>query len=103
MGSDRQLEDEEGLVSIIVQGAGAPNNHIADNNSLEIGLLRVDRAWAATLQDIENGWVDLRDADESMKSNREIVTAAVRCDGVALQHASDKLKNDRGVVLAAVK
>mmetsp|Transcript_81858 Transcript_81858/g.228058 ORF Transcript_81858/g.228058 Transcript_81858/m.228058 type:complete len:313 (-) Transcript_81858:163-1101(-) len=98
----RHLDDEEGLEGISSQfdktsgdGSAAP--------LVEIGLLRVDRTWAANLTDIENGWMDLREADESTKRNREIVTAAVRCDGVALQHASEELQADRGVVFAAVK
>ena len=36
------------------------------------------------------------------QQSRPVVLAAVRCDGISLQHAEAQFKSDRGVVLAAV-
>ena len=37
------------------------------------------------------------------RNDKQIVLAAVRRDGLALQYASDEMNNNREVVLAAVK
>ena len=42
-------------------------------------------------------------AANELRSDREIVLAAVRQNGLALEHASDKLRSDREIVLAAVR
>eukprot|EP00971_Amphidinium_carterae_P158510 3142351-Amphidinium_carterae.1 len=45
----------------------------------------------------------LRDVGEVWKSDREVVLAAVRADGLAFQFAADALKGDREIVLRAVQ
>ncbi len=44
----------------------------------------------------------LKDADASLKQDREIVLAAVQQDGMALQYADESFKQDRDFVLATV-
>eukprot|EP00971_Amphidinium_carterae_P127561 2527296-Amphidinium_carterae.1 len=44
-------------------------------------------------------WEALRDVDEVWKSNHEVVLAAVRANGNALQFAAEALKGDREFVL----
>ena len=50
-----------------------------------------------------NGALALRYASKKLRSDREVVLAAVNKDGIALEHASRELRSDREVVLAAVK
>ena len=45
----------------------------------------------------------LSKAPSWMKSDRDIVMAAVKRNGLALEHASAELKADRGIVMATVK
>ena len=45
----------------------------------------------------------LENLDDKLKSNKEVVLAAVKQNGGALCHAVENLKNDKEVVLAAVK
>ena len=42
-------------------------------------------------------------ADESLKSDREIVMTAIKSDGLVLQFAAEEVKADRGIVLNAVR
>ena len=39
----------------------------------------------------------------SLKNDKEVVTLAVKNNGLALNHASDELKNDKEIVRDAVK
>lgn len=50
----------------------------------------------------QGGWA-LEYADASLKADREVVLVAVKQDGRALKFADDSLKADREVVLVAVK
>ena len=45
----------------------------------------------------------LKDADYSLRADREVIFEAVKENGMALEYANDNLKADRDVVLAAVK
>lgn len=45
--------------------------------------------------------LDLAKLKPAFRDNKEIVLAAVKADGTALEHASDKLRADKDVVLAA--
>jgi predicted methyltransferase len=49
------------------------------------------------------GLVALRRASEELRNDKDIVLAAVKVEGFALQFASETLRNDKDVVLAAVK
>ena len=50
----------------------------------------------------QSGWA-LEHASDELKADRDLVLAAVEQDGKALEYASDELKADREVVLAARK
>ena len=50
----------------------------------------------------QNGYA-LQYADEKLKANKEVILAAVKQDGNTLQYADKKLKANKEVVLAAVK
>ena len=50
----------------------------------------------------QNGYA-LQYADEKLKANKEVILAAVKQDGNTLQYADKKLKTNKEVVLAAVK
>jgi len=52
---------------------------------------------------IIDDWEFMTKISEELKADEEVVMAAVKNDGGALEHASDELKADREVVLAAVK
>ncbi|NVJ89710.1 MAG: DUF4116 domain-containing protein, partial [Flavobacteriaceae bacterium] len=41
--------------------------------------------------------------DDSLKKDKEVVLAAVKQDGRALEYADDSLKKDKEFILAAVK
>ena len=43
----------------------------------------------------------LKHVDAALQADREVVMAAVQCDGDALQYACESLRNDRQVVMAA--
>ena len=62
------------------------------NNILE----KLNRPWNW------NGW-ELQDASQDLKRYSEIVVAAVKQYGNALEFASDDLQKDRDIVMAAVK
>ena len=51
----------------------------------------------------DNDYFSLADADEKLKADKEVVLAAVKQNGLALEYADKKLKADKEVVLAAVK
>jgi hypothetical protein len=44
----------------------------------------------------------LQDASEALRGDREVVMAAVKENGFALEFASEALRNDKKVVIAAV-
>ena len=50
----------------------------------------------------ENGYEGVRCADASLRSDKDVILAAVNQDGRALRFASEELQSDREVVLAAV-
>ncbi len=45
----------------------------------------------------------LKDAQEEIKSNKEIILQAVKSSGLNIEYASESLKNDREIVMAAVQ
>ena len=49
------------------------------------------------------GDVELMDLSDELRADRDVVAAAVRLDGHALQHASEDLRGDRSLVLQAVR
>lgn len=108
----RPLRDDETLAEILAQGvhqggaeafsSGSGVAAAAAARELEIALVRVDAAWAAVLRDLEDGWTELRKLPEAYRRDREVVLAAVRTSGTALEDACEDLRRDRGVVLAAV-
>ena len=58
---------------------------------------------AEWLNKVKNDGFALRNADESIKKDREIVLAAVTNNGSALYSADESLKKDKEIVLAAVQ
>jgi len=76
------------------------------------GIFNVDSSVSngKTASNIEQEWIkivtddpmQLQNAPEEIKNNRNVVKAAVSIDGMALMYASDELINDREIVLAAV-
>lgn len=75
----------------------------ADVHVLEVSLMRVDPVFAGMLRDVDAGVLKMRDVPPIYRADREIVLAAVRRGGDALQHASIELRDDREVVLLAVQ
>lgn len=70
----------------------------------EVGLMRVEPLWAGLIDQVANGEVALEDLDESARSDRSLVMAAVKVSqGRALAHASLNLRGDRELVLEAVR
>mmetsp|Transcript_154140 Transcript_154140/g.272128 ORF Transcript_154140/g.272128 Transcript_154140/m.272128 type:complete len:284 (+) Transcript_154140:75-926(+) len=69
----------------------------------EVTLVRLDPRFAKMIRDIETGQLHLKDIDDELRSDRDIVLAALRRDGHSLQFVSDALRSDPDVVLAAVK
>ena len=53
------------------------------------------------LKKIETGYFSLQDADEKIKSDKEIVFIAVKQDGGALKFADKKLKEDKDIIKAS--
>mmetsp|Transcript_66602 Transcript_66602/g.147527 ORF Transcript_66602/g.147527 Transcript_66602/m.147527 type:complete len:300 (-) Transcript_66602:115-1014(-) len=103
----RPWREEETLGEVLMRSGdpegAAPLPQQGSMSLVEVSVLKVDPAWAAVLGDVESGWVELRDLNEDLRRNREVVIAAVRASGCALQHAPEELQDDREVVLAAVR
>ncbi len=57
----------------------------------------------AVLAAVKKNGLALEHASDLLKADKEVVLAAVKKDGLALKHASDLLKADKEVVLAAVE
>ena len=55
------------------------------------------------LEVVKGNGRDLRDVDETLKKDKEIVLAAVNAWGTALEFADESLKKDREIVMVAVK
>ena len=55
------------------------------------------------LKQIKAGNFSLKDADDKLKADKEVVLAAVKQDASNLQYADKKLKADKEVVLTAIK
>jgi len=106
----RVLRDEETLEGILSQASQLPCTSADVKNDAEedkgvaitIAMVRTDPAWAAVLRDVEDGWVELRSVAEKYRCDREIVIAAMRNSGKALEDAPEEFRSDRAVVLAAV-
>ena len=55
------------------------------------------------LKEIKKGTFFLKDADDKLKADEEVVLESVKLNGLYLKFADDKLKGNKNVVLAAVK
>jgi len=47
--------------------------------------------------------IDLKNASDTLKNDKDIVLEAIKNNGYSLEYASDRLKNDREIVLEAIK
>ena len=65
--------------------------------------LRCDKLFLLELVALDKQGVALKYAANTLKSDREVVFAAVRSNGKALGFAADELKSDKETVLAAVR
>ncbi len=63
---------------------------------------KADLVHAAFYKEHQRWGCRVREFHESLKSNRKVMLAVVRKNGLDLQHAADELKSDKEVVLAAV-
>jgi len=61
------------------------------------------KARKALLKAVREDGFALRNADKSLKADRDIVLTAVKQNGSALEYAGKYLKADREVVLEAIK
>jgi len=89
--SGRLLSDDE-LISDISTEEGS-----------EVSLLRADPCWCKLFEDLGSGRTELEDVDVSWRGDRDLVLAAVKADGCALEFANRALRADREVVLEAVR
>ena len=55
------------------------------------------------LREIKKGTFFLKDADETLKADEEVVLESVKLNGLYLKFADEKLKGNKNIVLAAVK
>ena len=55
------------------------------------------------LKEIKKGTFFLKDADDNLKADEEVVLESVKLNGLYLKFADDKLKGNKNIVLAAVK
>ena len=55
------------------------------------------------LKEIKKGTFFLKDADDKLKADEEVVLESVKLNGLYLKFADDKLKGNKNIVLAAVK
>jgi hypothetical protein len=55
------------------------------------------------LKEIKKGTFFLKDADETLKADEEVVLESVKLNGLYLKFADEKLKGNKNIVLAAVK
>ena len=55
------------------------------------------------LKEIKKGTFFLKDADEKLKADEEVVLESVKLNGLFLKFADEKLKGNKNIVLAAVK
>jgi len=72
------------------------------SQQLDVFLVKVEPVWAAMLQNVEDGWMELRDVAEQFQHDREVVLAAMRAKGTQLRDAAEEFRRDREVVMAAV-
>lgn len=87
-----------------LQGNADPSTGPEDIASLDAKskLKNIDTSRAEVRQ-LMNGEVELEDLSPRLRSDREVVAAALHADGHALQHASEDLRADRDLVLTAVR
>merc|ERR1711972_1306938 len=78
-------------------------NGLLEDGVHEVVLARIDMEWASLIEDVADGIVALQELSEDLRSNRDIVLAAVRERGWELGHAAEILRHDRQVVLEAVQ
>ncbi|CAE7504161.1 unnamed protein product [Symbiodinium necroappetens] len=77
---------------------------VVDHTQPELSLVRSPPVWAGLLANIAAGEVQLEELDEGARSDRAIVLAAVHASqGRALAHASPTLRGDKEMVTEAVK
>ncbi|CAE7493188.1 unnamed protein product [Symbiodinium sp. CCMP2592] len=77
---------------------------VVDHGQPELSLVRSPPVWAGLLASIAAGEVQLEELDEGARSDRAIVLAAVHASqGRALAHASPTLRGDKEMVTEAVK
>eukprot|EP00439_Symbiodinium_sp_Y106_P059926 s4784_g8.t2 len=77
---------------------------VVDHGQPELSLVRSPPVWAGLLASIAAGEVQLEELDEGARSDRAIVLAAVHASqGRALAHASPTLRGDKELVTEAVK
>ena len=55
------------------------------------------------LKEIKKGTFFLKDADDKLKADEEVVLESVKLNGLFLKFADEKLKGNKNIVLAAVK
>jgi len=82
---------------------------LCDGDALEksrapvrVSLVRLDPRRIEAQRGLANGTLELDELEEDLRHDREVVLAAVRADGHALQHVPAPLRSDREVVLAAL-
>lgn len=72
--------------------------------SWKVGLVLVRQhpVWGRALEDILSGRCSLENVPDQFKGDRDFVLMSVEYDGLFLRHASSELRSDEEVVLAAV-
>ena len=75
----------------------AKNHTLEEKNSKDVFVQSLESSMS------EVGSFVSGSADENLKKDKEVVFAAVKLNGLALQYADESLKKDKEVILAAVK
>ncbi|CAE8592460.1 unnamed protein product, partial [Polarella glacialis] len=69
----------------------------------EVSMIRVDPEWRQCLEMVSYAGMQLAVAPASLQANREVVMAAVRQNGRALEYAAEEMRAAKDIVLEAVR
>eukprot|EP00434_Breviolum_minutum_P007549 symbB.v1.2.006664.t2/scaffold372.1/size218212/16 len=74
-----------------------------EDGTLQLCLIRLDSARPGMLEGLASGWLALQDLGEELRSDKELVLAAVSANGWCLEFASPLLRADKDVAMVAVQ
>lgn len=69
----------------------------------DLALVRLDPRKGKAVRNLQEHKVEFENIDEDLRNDREVLLAALKVDGHALQYASEELQRDTTIVYAALR